>query len=109
MKVVINIVNGGFSLSQRAKDRYAAIKGIAIDASSFVARMDIASNIARNDPTLIQIVEELGEAASGEHSLLKIEEVPDGVRFFIDEYDGMESVVREDQIEWVNPWSEDRA
>lgn len=46
----------------------------------------------RADPVLIRVVEELGEAASGEHAELKIVEVPDGVDWEIDEYDGMETI-----------------
>lgn len=48
--------------------------------------------IERNDPKLIQVVEELGEAASGSLSKLRIVEIPNGVDWEIDNYDGMESV-----------------
>lgn len=46
----------------------------------------------RNDPDLIAIVEEWGEKANGECARLEIVEIPDGVQWEIDEYDGMESV-----------------
>lgn len=49
-------------------------------------------NIARNDPTLIQVIEELGESANGDFARLKIVEIPDDVNFYIDEYDGNEWV-----------------
>jgi len=46
----------------------------------------------RSDPLLIQVVEELGEKADGDCAELKIVEIPDGVVWEIDEYDGMESI-----------------
>ena len=49
-------------------------------------------SIDRTDPKLIQVVEELGEKANGQHAKLKIIEIPDGVDYEIDEYDGVESV-----------------
>ena len=49
-------------------------------------------DIERNDPILIKVVEKLGEEANGDHARLKIVEIPDGVEWEIDEYDGMESV-----------------
>lgn len=50
------------------------------------------SNIKRDDPTLVQVVEEMGEKANGECAKLKVVEIPDGVEWEIDDYDGMESV-----------------
>jgi hypothetical protein len=41
---------------------------------------------------LIAVVEELGEAANGWAASLKIVEIPDGVEWFIHEYDGREHV-----------------
>lgn len=48
--------------------------------------------IARDDPALIQVIEEMGDAASGDCADLSIVEVPDGVNWEIDEYDGREHV-----------------
>lgn len=46
----------------------------------------------RSDSNLVQLVEELGEDAFGACAKLAVIEIPDGVEWEIDEYDGMESV-----------------
>lgn len=47
----------------------------------------------RTDPDLIKVIEELGsENASGGCAKLKIVEIPDGVQWEIDEYDGIETI-----------------
>lgn len=46
----------------------------------------------RTDPILIRVVEELGEEADGMCARLKIVEIPDGVEWVIDEYDGNETI-----------------
>jgi hypothetical protein len=49
-------------------------------------------DVERNDPTLVQVVEQLGDAANGSHAELAIVEIPDDVQWGIDEYDGREHV-----------------
>ena len=46
----------------------------------------------RTNPCLIAIVEELGEEASARHAKLKVIEIPDGIEYTIEEYDGKEWV-----------------
>ena len=48
--------------------------------------------IERNDPGLVQVVEELGDKANGDHAELKVVEIPDDVEYFIEEYDGLEHI-----------------
>lgn len=48
--------------------------------------------IPRDDLALVQVVEEMGDAASGKYAALKIVEIPDDVQWEIDEYDGNEHV-----------------
>lgn len=49
-------------------------------------------DVERNDPLLVQVVEELGQVAASRHAELKIVEIPDDVQWDIDEYDGMEHI-----------------
>lgn len=46
----------------------------------------------RTNPLLIQVVEELGNKASSKYAQLSIIEIPDGIEYEIDEYDGIESI-----------------
>lgn len=41
---------------------------------------------------LIKVVKKLGKKANGEHAKLKIVEIPDGIKWEIDEYDGIETI-----------------
>jgi hypothetical protein len=81
MKIVINTCHGGFGLSKEALAFYNERAGTAIKYED---------DIKRNDPILIQIVEELGEAANGSYARLKAVEIPDDVEWTIKEYDGDE-------------------
>lgn len=54
----------------------------------------------RNDPVLVQVVEELGEAANGDCASLRVCELAAGTRYRIDEYDGRESVCTPDDYDW---------
>jgi hypothetical protein len=49
-------------------------------------------NIERNDPALIQVIEEMGDAAAGAFADIKIVDIPDDVEYTIEEYDGKEWV-----------------
>ena len=49
-------------------------------------------DVERNDPILVQVVEEMGDRAGGRCAELSIVEIPDDVQWVIEEYDGMEHV-----------------
>ena len=49
-------------------------------------------NLDRNDPVLVQVVEELGKDANGDYAELRIVEIPDDVKWEIDDYDGIETI-----------------
>lgn len=46
----------------------------------------------RTNPLVIQVIEELGDKASGPHAKLRVVEIPDDVDYEIDEYDGIEHI-----------------
>jgi hypothetical protein len=101
MKVVINACYGGWGLSTRAVQRYAELKGIHLRVRTKTAYSEYQRedgtlfseySIERDDPFLVQVVEELGHEANGFAAELKIVEIPDGVQYIIDDYDGMETI-----------------
>lgn len=67
--------------------------GVSDDGTfSWKAHHVYAGDIPRDDPDLVAVVEELGDQASGQFAKLAVVEVPDGVEWEIDEYDGLEHV-----------------
>ena len=87
-KVVINDCYGGFGLSEQAMIMYRRLAG-----KKKVKLYD--RDIQRDDPFLIQVVETLGRSADGYCARLKIVEIPEDVKFIIEEYDGAEWVAEE--------------
>ncbi len=84
MKVVINRCFGGFGLSKEAYDYL----GLEWDYYGFEYDKD------RDHPALIECIEVLGtEKASGDSSELAIIEIPDGIEYIVDDYDGMEKII----------------
>lgn len=104
MKVVINHKHGGFGLSDEAVHRYAHLKGMhlvkerkhgmthyykdSISKETYFAPYEIS----RDDPVLVQVVEELGDKANSHYAHLVIVDIPDDVSWHIAEYDGYEHV-----------------
>lgn len=87
MKVVINRCYGGFGLSG------AALEFLNSDNDWYY-------RANRADPKLIECIETLGSCSAGaRYSALKIIEIPDDVKWHIEEYDGMEWVA-EDHRTW---------
>jgi hypothetical protein len=85
IKVVINRDFGGFGLSDEAEALYKERKGITDPRWAYY-------DILRDDPILVQIVEEMGDKADGTFAALKVVEVPDDADWYIEEYDGSEWV-----------------
>ena len=56
-------------------------------------------NKKRTDKILIQVIEELGKEASGQYADIEVVEIPDGVKWEIDGYDGSE-LIREVSRTW---------
>lgn len=78
-KIAINRRIGSFGYSQEAREKYN------LPAYTF--------DIGRDDPRLIQAVEELGDRANNEESALKVVEIPDDVAWKV--------TVGETGQEWV--------
>ena len=123
-KIVVNNCYGGFGLNNDAIKRYAEIKGIKLVwvpetqygkesweyHSAHWERVDITDadeddryfsyhDIARDDPALVQTVEEMGEGANGDYADLRVADIPDDVSWYIDDYDGIETI-RENHRTW---------
>jgi len=94
-KVVINTCWGGFGLSEAAKARYDEIA-----AARGMDEIESVYDLSRHCPILVQVVEELGAAASDDLSELCIVQIP-GNRYKIREYDGMESIETPEGIRWT--------
>lgn len=66
---------------------------IADDWKLFGEHYFYYNDIERNDPDLISVIETLGEDKSSDRlSRIRVVEIPDDVKFEIDDYDGIESV-----------------
>ena len=84
-KVVINQCFGGFGLSDEAELMFAVAKGMD-------PRDVNVWEIQRDDTALVQVVEQMGVGANGNHSRLKVVEIPADVQWEIAEYDGVEHI-----------------
>lgn len=104
-KIVINCQHGGFGLSDEAIRllfKYKEWKLVEEESKYGMTLFYIdrisddtyfsGHEIERNDPELIRVVEELKEKANGQFSHLKIVKIPEGVHWYIEEYDGLEHV-----------------
>ena len=84
MKVVINKCYGGFGLSEEAYE----FLGLEWDGYGY----KYEDEEDRTNPKLVECVETLGEKASGINAKLSVVEIPDDVEWYIEDYDGMESI-----------------
>lgn len=85
VKVIVNNCWGGYSLSDEAIRRFHELTGITTTTYS---------EVERTNPFLVQVVEELGDAANGRNAKLCILEIPDEVSWEISDYDGMEHITQ---------------
>lgn len=110
MKVAINTDFGGFGLSDAAFEKLLDRKGVPFEKSKndrygmvnyyqpghldendyYISPYEFYGD--RADPDLIAVIEEFGSRADSNYSSLKIVEIPDDVDWFIDEYDGRETI-----------------
>lgn len=124
-KIVYNNCYGGYTLSYKAIDWLSehgsestknfiaqkrieakekegfspASQEILVNTKFYV--MDAVRNfLERHDPDLVAVVEALGKEVNGTFSELAIAEI-DEDKYFIDEYDGRETVVTPDDLCWT--------
>lgn len=90
-RIAINKQHGGFGLSDIAEARYKELAGITDPAW-------YSRTVARDDPYLIKVINELGEAANSRFCTHKIVEIPGDVEWEIAEYDGLEWVAEKHRI-----------
>lgn len=95
-KVVYNTCYGGFSLSKKASQYLNEKYGLGI-SENYGYVDDVLS---RHDQRLVEVVELMGDEASGTYSDLRIFEL-EGWVYRIDEYDGLETVETPDCVDWV--------
>jgi len=106
MKVVINTDFGGFGLSNKAICRYLELSGIEYQTkvekyNTYFYHKGFVGNdsyiideykFERNDIFLVKTVEELAEEANSAYSSLKVVEIPDDIKYTIEDYDGREHI-----------------
>lgn len=107
MKVVLNKKHGGFGISKECAERMAELgcQHAAAElkqwdkwsGGGYVEGFDFGYN--RENPYLAQAVEELGDKANSRFSKLVVVDIPDGIEYEIDEYDGYETA-REVHRSW---------
>lgn len=90
MKIVINRCYGGYGLSLKACEYL----GVSEEEKELCKQYGYSSEYSsdRSNPKLVECVEKLGKEASGRYANLKVVEIPDGVEYDIEEYDGLETV-----------------
>ena len=86
-------------MSYKAIMRYAELKGLnTLEILQAGIELFDEHDIPRDDVALVQIVEELGKEANGPSSELGIIEIPDGIEWQIEDYDGREWVAEKHRI-----------
>ena len=101
IKVVYNATYGGFSISRACAVRMAELGNK--EAAEMLAEptyYGYLEETPRHDLALVQAVEELGESANGSVASLCVRELS-GRRYIIREYDGSETVVEPEDINWI--------
>lgn len=89
MKIVVNDCFGGFGLSI-AQAEALGLEVTKNEWGAYSVRGETDISI-RTDPRLIEMVE-AGDPKDG-YSSLRVVEIPDGVDWKLDDYDGVETVI----------------
>lgn len=101
MKIVINACFGGFSItkevagfmSERGNERAKRELEESKDRWYGYGHVDGMDGVySREDPDLVAAVEHFKEKSGGTCAKLKVVEIPDGIEYTIEEYDGLEHI-----------------
>ncbi len=93
-RIVINRCFGGFALSPAATARYRELGGAGNTSCD-------GRDLARHDPILVRVVEELGNKANGPYSELEVVEI-EGTLYRVTAYDGRETIQTPGDIKWMD-------
>jgi fibronectin type 3 domain-containing protein len=93
-KIVINGSIGGFGVSKMVAE------ALELEWSEEYDRCHESRRIARDDPRLVQLVEESSEQASGNFAKLEVVEIPDGVEWQIEDGDDGREWIAEKHRTW---------
>lgn len=124
-KIIYNDCYGGYTLSDNAidwlsehgsestknfiaqkrieakeKEDFSSASQDSIDNAKFYVMDAVRSFLKRHDPDLVAVVEALCKEVNGTFSELAIAEI-DEDKYFIDEYDGRETVVTPADVCWT--------
>ncbi len=100
MKIVVNSCYGGFSISREAAE-FMAARGNKFAKKELKTKYKDEKKkthwygyieCERTDPDLVAAVEELGDKANGNLAALRVADIPDNIEYYIDNYDGIETV-----------------
>ena len=108
-KIAINVCYGGFGLSDEATELYLKKTGqvpfykfVQFGCTTYASEPFVGEKtdrkyffcqeLDRDDPVLIEVIEQLGKKSNGDFAELKIVQVPDDIDWEISEYDGKEHV-----------------
>jgi hypothetical protein len=83
--------------SYQVKEQDKAIYHVAFEQAGAVYMHNYIGYEHRADPDLIAIIEEFGSTANGRFAELKVVEIPDGIDWEIQEYDGVEHIAETHQ------------
>ena len=89
---IIPLKNAAAADALPGYDIWYATTGKRLSFKNAISRYSFNGDTDRSDPDLVAVVEQMGEAASSPLAELAVVEIPDGVEYDIEDYDGVESI-----------------
>ena len=80
-------------------DEYMALAAVDRELASELGSPKVidAYRIPRDDGDLVDIVTEMGKASFGDFAQLAVVDIPDGIDWYVEEYDGREHIAQHHQ------------